>query len=54
MDLRGGFVLEVDLQKFFDTLDHGYLEFPTESGRSIKCVIVHARSVTDVEEISKA
>lgn len=25
MDLRGGFVLEVDLRKFFDTLDHGYL-----------------------------
>jgi len=25
MDLRGCFVLEVDLRKFFDTLDHGYL-----------------------------
>ena len=25
MDLRGGFVLEVDLRKFFDTLDHGHL-----------------------------
>jgi integrase len=30
------------------------LEFPTESVRSIKRVIVHARSVRDVEEISKA
>jgi RNA-directed DNA polymerase len=25
MNLRGGFVLEVDLRKFFDTLDHGHL-----------------------------
>ena len=25
MDLKGGFVLEVDLRKFFDTLDHGHL-----------------------------
>ena len=25
MDLRGGFILEVDLRKFFDTLDHGHL-----------------------------
>ena len=25
MDLRGGFVLEVDLRKFFDTLDHRHL-----------------------------
>lgn len=25
MDLRGGFVLEVDLRKFFDTLDHSHL-----------------------------
>ena len=25
MDLRGGFVLEVDLRKFFDTLEHGHL-----------------------------
>jgi RNA-directed DNA polymerase len=26
MDLRGGFVLEVDLRKFFDTLDHNHLQ----------------------------
>jgi RNA-directed DNA polymerase len=25
MDVRGGFVLEVDLRKFFDTLDHNHL-----------------------------
>ena len=25
MDVKGGFVLEVDLRKFFDTLDHGHL-----------------------------
>ena len=25
MDLRGGFVLEVDFRKFFDPLDHGHL-----------------------------
>ena len=25
MDLKGGYVLEVDLRKFFDTLDHGQL-----------------------------
>lgn len=25
MDVRGGWVLEVDLRKFFDTLDHGHL-----------------------------
>lgn len=25
MDVRGGFVLEVDLRKFFDTLDHSHL-----------------------------
>src|SRR5262249_45704518 len=25
MDCRGGWVLEVDIRKFFDTLDHGYL-----------------------------
>jgi len=25
MDLRGGWVLEVDIRKFFDTLDHGHL-----------------------------
>jgi hypothetical protein len=35
-------------------LHFGGLEFPTESVRSIKRVIVHARSVRDVEEISKA
>ena len=29
------------------------LEFPTNSGRSIKRVIVHARSVRNVEEISE-
>ena len=25
MDMRGGWVLEVDIRKFFDTLDHGHL-----------------------------
>ena len=25
MDVKGGFVLEVDLRKFFDTFDHGHL-----------------------------
>jgi RNA-directed DNA polymerase len=25
MDMNGGWVLEVDIQKFFDTLDHGHL-----------------------------
>ncbi len=29
------------------------LEFPTESGRSAKRVIVHARSVRNVEEVSE-
>jgi hypothetical protein len=31
----------------------GPVEFPTNSGRSIKRVIVHARSVRNVEEISE-
>ena len=26
MDLRGGWILEVDLRKFFDTLDHQHLQ----------------------------
>jgi|GEM_PF-2428770 len=30
------------------------LEFPTESGRSVKCVIVRTRSVCDVRKIRKA
>jgi RNA-directed DNA polymerase len=25
MNCRGGYVLEVDIRKFFDTLDHGHL-----------------------------
>ena len=25
MEMRGGWVLEVDIRKFFDTLDHGHL-----------------------------
>jgi RNA-directed DNA polymerase len=39
MDLRGGFVLEVDLRKFFDTLDHGHLR--TFLQRRVRDGVVH-------------
>ena len=36
MKMKGGWILDVDLRKFFDTMDHGHLG----SSSSVGCVMV--------------
>ena len=55
--LQIGKVLRVIADRIRKTIHDGrdgLVEFPMESGGSTKCVIVHARSVRDAEEFSKA